>query len=79
MFVISLEEAGHVEEPVGLRRRRQRCQEPPAVAHGAQPRIEDGEHAAIQTMTEQPAEPLLEREDRERHLVLAERSIRRAR
>ena len=53
-------------------RRRQRRQEPPAVAHAPQPRVEDGEDAAVLAMADQPAEALLQREDRERHLILAE-------
>ena len=57
----------------------QRRQEPRAVAHRPQPRIEHGEHAAILPVTDQAAEPLLQREDRQRDLVFAERRSRRAR
>ena len=46
--------------------------------HRAQARIEHGEHAAIEPMPQQAPEPLLEREDRQRHLVIGERIAARA-
>src|SRR6266849_7572440 len=51
----------------------QRRHKTPAVALGPQPRIEHRHDAAIAPVTDQPAEPLLKRENRERHLVFVER------
>ena len=58
-------------ERVGERRRGKGAEEAPAVSHRPEPRIEHGQHAAIVAMPQQPAEPLLERENRQRDLVLA--------
>ena len=55
------------------RRRRQRRQEATTVAHRAQSRVEHREHAAVEPMPQQAPEPLLQRENRQRHLVLGER------
>src|SRR5688572_18492180 len=64
-------EARDIVERMGDGRWRQRRQEPPAVAHRAEPGIEDGERAAIVAVPQEASEPLLEREDRQRNLVLA--------
>src|SRR3970282_700648 len=68
-----LEEAAHGVEVVGDWRRRQRGQKPPSIAHGFEPRVEDREDAPVASMTNQAAESLLQRQDREGHLVVCER------
>src|SRR5258706_12892976 len=60
-------------EIVHDRRGRQRGDETPAVALRPQPRVEHREDAAVRPMANEAAESLLKREDRQRHLILAER------
>ena len=55
------------------RRRRERLEEAPAVAHRPQAGIQHREHAAVGPMPNQPAQPLQQRQNRQRHLVVVER------
>ena len=66
-------------EVVRYRRGGQRGQKSAPVAHRPQPRVEDGQDAAILAVPDQPSEPLLQRQDRQRDLVLAEGVARRPR
>ena len=52
---------------------RQRGEEPAAVSFGPEPRVEHREDTAVAPVTDQPPKPLLEREDGQGYLVLAER------
>src|SRR5436190_1619940 len=52
---------------------RQRRDEATAVPFGAQTRIEHGEDSAIAAVSNQSTKPLLQREDRQRHLIFVER------
>ena len=58
-----------VHEPRG----GQALEEAPPVGLLDQPAVEDGEDAAVGGGADQPAEPLLQHQDRHRHLVLVER------
>src|SRR5262245_11202554 len=54
-------------------RRRQRRDEATPVRFRAKPRIQYGQDAAVAAVADQAAEALLQREDRQRDLILAER------
>ena len=54
-------------------RGRQRCNETSPVPFRSQPRVEHREDAAIAAMADEAAQALLQRENGERHLMLAER------
>ena len=59
--------------PMRHRCRRERGEEAPPVPHRLQPRVENRQNPAVLSMADQPSEPLLQRQDRERDLVFAER------
>src|SRR5689334_14150517 len=67
------------EKPLNLpqivndRRRGERRKKPPAVALGPKARIEDGQNTAVAPVPDEAAKPLLERQDGQRHLILAKR------
>src|SRR6476620_3142576 len=67
------EESATGVEVVRDRRRRLRRHESPAVPHRPQPRVEYGEQAAVLPMPDETPQPLQERQDRQRHLVIGER------
>lgn len=48
------EEPADLVQRVGDGRRRERREETPAVAHGAHPRVENGQHAAVAPVTDEP-------------------------
>src|SRR5207244_2909955 len=50
-----------------------RGKEAASVAFRPQTRIQNGQHAAIAPVANETAEPLLQREDRQRHLIVLER------
>src|SRR5262245_34901445 len=52
--------------------RGQRGQKSSSVPHRLQPRIEHGQHAPIVAMPDEATQTLQQREDRQRHLILAE-------
>ena len=58
---------------MGHRRRRQRVQKAAPVASRPQPRVQQGQHAAVGAVPQQPAEPLQQGQDGERDLVVGER------
>ena len=63
-----------VGQVVGDGRGRERLQKPPAVAHRPQARVQHREHAAVVPMTDQAAQPLQQRQDRQRDLVVVNAS-----
>ena len=55
----------------------QRSHEAAAVAFCPEPRVENREDATVAPVTDEPAQPLLQSQDRERHLVFADRKSTR--
>jgi len=55
------------------RRGRQRRDEPPPIPPRTKPRVEHGEQSSVVPVTNETPESLLQRQDRERNLILAER------
>src|SRR5436190_21635881 len=69
----SCEKALDCVEIVDQWRRRQRIDEAAAVSPGPETRIEHRENAAVATMADEPAQALLQHQDRQRDLILGER------
>ena len=49
----------------------QGCDEPPAVTLGAQSGIQNRQEPSVLPVTDEPAEALLKRQNRQRHLIFA--------
>src|SRR5262245_50176918 len=67
------EKAPDLVQPERHRRRGERIEEPLAIGHRPQPRIQYRQHASVISVTDQPAQPLQHREDGKRYLVLLKR------